>query len=35
LLIIFNSEELGIDERIILKWIVKEYNGGYGLDWSG
>jgi len=28
LLIIFNSEELNIDERIILKRILKEYNGG-------
>jgi len=31
LLIIFNWEELDIDERIILKWILKEYNGD--MDW--
>jgi hypothetical protein len=27
-----NLEELGVDERIILKWIFKKWDGGHGLD---
>jgi hypothetical protein len=28
-------EDPGVDGRIILKWILKRLNGGYGLDQSG
>jgi hypothetical protein len=25
----------GVDGRIILKWILKTWDGGHGLDWAG
>jgi hypothetical protein len=25
-------EDLGVDEKMILKWIVKKWGGGHGLD---
>jgi hypothetical protein len=28
-------KDLGIDMRIIFKWIIKKWDGGHGLDWSG
>ena len=28
-------EEPGIDERIILRWILSRWDGGHGLAWSG
>jgi len=27
-----NLEDVGVDGRIILKWIFKKWNGGHGLD---
>jgi hypothetical protein len=27
--------EPGIDERIILGWIFRKWDVGYGLDWAG
>jgi hypothetical protein len=28
-------EEPGVDGRIVLRWIFRKWNEGYGLDWSG
>jgi hypothetical protein len=28
-------EDLGVDGRIIFKWIFRKWNGGHGLDLSG
>jgi hypothetical protein len=28
-------EDLGVEERITLKWIFKKWDGGHGLDCSG
>jgi len=28
-------EDLGIDRKIILKWLFEKWDGERGLDWSG
>jgi hypothetical protein len=30
-----NLDDLGVDGRIILKWILKTWDGAYGLDLFG
>jgi hypothetical protein len=32
---IHHLEDMGVDGRIILKWIFRNWNGGRGLDCSG
>jgi hypothetical protein len=31
----YHLEDPGIDGRIILKWILRNWIGDHGLDWSG